>query len=336
MGLNISGLVGAGAQEGLEELLMKQLMAEREAESMRARRAQEQQARERLALDREAFAADEADRLRVNEDRDAARRHAANREGVADMERQAAAAKADADKSDTERVLDALGASIADPAQRAAFQASRAGMRGADADMFRSPEDVQKAKDAAAEAELQRDIRRINAQESARRRGSAVGQPVDRSNAFAAERSSRAITAAEALKERVSPWTTGYGGLLARFPQTEARKFAADLKALKANISFNELAEMRAASKTGGALGNVSDREMELLQSVLGGIDQLVDPADMTTTLNQIVASLRRWELEKQKIGFSLQPSHDSAALPQAQEEQLSPYQQFLKRRGRR
>jgi hypothetical protein len=45
------------------------------------------------------------------------------------------------------------------------------------------------------------------------------------------------------------------------------------LDTVKANVAFNKLQEMRASSPTGGALGAVSDREMGLLQSVLGSLD---------------------------------------------------------------
>lgn len=45
------------------------------------------------------------------------------------------------------------------------------------------------------------------------------------------------------------------------------------LDTIKSRIGFNELQEMRANSPTGGALGNVSDRETALLTAVQGALD---------------------------------------------------------------
>lgn len=51
---------------------------------------------------------------------------------------------------------------------------------------------------------------------------------------------------------------------------------------------------MRAASKTGGALGQVSDREGQLLQSSLGALDQGQSPKAFREQLDKIEESLRR------------------------------------------
>ena len=55
-------------------------------------------------------------------------------------------------------------------------------------------------------------------------------------------------------------------------PRTKAKDYAQRLDTLKANIGFGELQRMRDNSPTGGALGQVTERELNFLQSVLGAI----------------------------------------------------------------
>ena len=55
-------------------------------------------------------------------------------------------------------------------------------------------------------------------------------------------------------------------------PRTKAKDYAQRLDTLKANIGFGELQKMRDNSPTGGALGQVTERELGFLQSVLGAI----------------------------------------------------------------
>ena len=59
---------------------------------------------------------------------------------------------------------------------------------------------------------------------------------------------------------------------MAIVPRTQAKDYAQRLDTLKANIGFGELQRMRDNSPTGGALGQVTERELNFLQSVLGAI----------------------------------------------------------------
>ena len=82
--------------------------------------------------------------------------------------------------------------------------------------------------------------------------------------------------------------TTGFtGSLLSAVPGTPAFDLNQTLEPIRANIGFNKLQQMREASPTGGALGQVSDRENKLLQSVLGSVNQ-------GQTRDQLVKNLRR------------------------------------------
>lgn len=67
---------------------------------------------------------------------------------------------------------------------------------------------------------------------------------------------------------------TGFGSNLKYVGGTDAANVDALLSTVKANVGFNKLQEMRNASKTGGALGQVSDYENRLLQGVLASMEQ--------------------------------------------------------------
>lgn len=68
----------------------------------------------------------------------------------------------------------------------------------------------------------------------------------------------------------------------------EARDLRRTLQSLQANTAFTRLQEMRDASKTGGALGNVSNVELELLMSSYGSLSQDLSPDRLRTNLKNI------------------------------------------------
>lgn len=72
----------------------------------------------------------------------------------------------------------------------------------------------------------------------------------------------------------IGPWTTGYGSYLAALPQTDARDLRGLIDTMKSNAGFDKLNAMRQASPTGGALGQVSERELAFLQNVFGNLEQ--------------------------------------------------------------
>jgi hypothetical protein len=117
---------------------------------------------------------------------------------------------------------------------------------------------------------------------------------------YSQERTRRIMQSVDDLSNRVSGMTVGAGGsLMSYLPGSTATDFDADLKTLKSNIAYGELAEMRAASKTGGALGAVSDKETALLESALGALDTRQSPANFKKNLAQIKNSLEIWSAAK-------------------------------------
>jgi hypothetical protein len=82
----------------------------------------------------------------------------------------------------------------------------------------------------------------------------------------------RAVGRAEAL---IGNNTVGtLGDLLRRLPGNQARDLQAVLETIRANIGFQALAAIRAASQTGGALGQITEREHVLLQATVASLDQ--------------------------------------------------------------
>lgn len=81
---------------------------------------------------------------------------------------------------------------------------------------------------------------------------------------------------------------TGWGGLLSNLPDSVAKELQGIIATLQATVAFQSLQDMRANSKTGGALGNVSDTEIRLLYSSLGSLDQLTSASQLMTTFDDI------------------------------------------------
>ena len=87
----------------------------------------------------------------------------------------------------------------------------------------------------------------------------------------------------------IGPLTTGIGGaLLKNVPATSAKNLNETLKTVKANIGFDTLQGLRESSKSGGALGPVSDRENELLQTARGSLDQKQSDDQLISNLKDL------------------------------------------------
>ena len=139
--------------------------------------------------------------------------------------------------------------------------------------------------------------------------GSYEFEPIPGSDA-AREREGAAIKAATTIRladEQFELMTTSIdkaieqadfwsAGLMAQatsgIGSTPARNLRATIDTIVANIGFEKLQEMRETSPTGGALGNVTERELTFLQSVRGSLDQIQDPAQLREVLARVKQSL--------------------------------------------
>tara|TARA_B100001057_G_scaffold104981_1_gene102455 strand:+ start:3414 stop:4502 length:1089 start_codon:yes stop_codon:yes gene_type:complete len=83
----------------------------------------------------------------------------------------------------------------------------------------------------------------------------------------------------------ISNFSAGVGSYLKILPATDAKNLERLLDAVKANAGFDKLQDMRDNSPTGGALGQVSNLELNFLQSVFGNLDQDQSPAQLRYNL---------------------------------------------------
>lgn len=81
---------------------------------------------------------------------------------------------------------------------------------------------------------------------------------------------------------------TGVGAALSVVPGTKAHDLSQMLDGIKARIGFDALQEMRNNSPTGGALGQVSEQENKLLQSIYGSLSQSQSEKEFIYNLNRL------------------------------------------------
>ena len=82
---------------------------------------------------------------------------------------------------------------------------------------------------------------------------------------------------------------TGATGLFAsQLAGTPAADYKRLQETIKSNAAFKALGEMRAASKTGGALGSITEGELALLASTIGTLDQGLSKDELLINLNRI------------------------------------------------
>jgi hypothetical protein len=90
------------------------------------------------------------------------------------------------------------------------------------------------------------------------------------------------------IKESPGTTTGVVGGLLSHVPGTSAYNTGKLLDTVKANSGFDRLQAMRDASPTGGALGQVSKSEMDLLQAAIGNLEQSQETGQFTDNIKRV------------------------------------------------
>ncbi|MFZ9374910.1 MAG: hypothetical protein ACO258_10760, partial [Burkholderiaceae bacterium] len=100
---------------------------------------------------------------------------------------------------------------------------------------------------------------------------------------------------ANLTKLRDHPGLSGITGIIyGRTPAitAEARSAKADLDNILARGGFAELAAMRQASPTGGALGNISNQEVKYLRDAFGALDTVQDTDTFKQKIDDVIAQL--------------------------------------------
>ena len=101
--------------------------------------------------------------------------------------------------------------------------------------------------------------------------------------------------AGQARRKSNEYFATGFGADTAgSFGGTNARDVQSLLDTIGGNIAFDRLARMRAESPTGGALGNVTERELTLLQSTVAGLDKTQSDEQFRQSMDDVITSYGR------------------------------------------
>lgn len=117
---------------------------------------------------------------------------------------------------------------------------------------------------------------------------------------------------------------TGWQSIFPNWPGGEAANAEAFLETLLAQSGFKELADMRAASPTGGALGSITERELSLLQNAATALHKSQNPKQFRENLSFFKQQLRDSAIRlhqayQQDFGSSYQqqrPQIDSTTRP--------------------
>lgn len=88
---------------------------------------------------------------------------------------------------------------------------------------------------------------------------------------------------------QVNSISSGFlGGSTSAIPGSPSKNLQSTIATIKSNLAFTELAKMRASSPTGGALGQISDKEEELLSSTVANLDVGQSPTQLRANLQQV------------------------------------------------
>ena len=115
------------------------------------------------------------------------------------------------------------------------------------------------------------------------------GELSDKMDEYAVNKANSVIPAIDLALSQLEETSTGFIGFgVSKVPGTDAFRLATTIDTIFANIAFGELTAMRAASPTGGALGQVSERELALLGSVQASLKIGIGNDLMEDNLNKV------------------------------------------------
>lgn len=100
----------------------------------------------------------------------------------------------------------------------------------------------------------------------------------------------------------------GFGQPIATIPGIEGAKLRAQINTLKSKVGFAVLQDMRESSKTGGALGNISNQENQYLQNALAALDTNLAPEDFREQLQIILDYVNEGKARMQQGFFDTYP----------------------------
>lgn len=91
--------------------------------------------------------------------------------------------------------------------------------------------------------------------------------------------------------------STGMGAAVTEnIPGTPAYNLRKTVDTVKANLGFDKLQQMREASPTGGALGSVTERELDLLQATIANLDPKMGDDELLRNLEKVERHYNNWK----------------------------------------
>ena len=116
--------------------------------------------------------------------------------------------------------------------------------------------------------------------------------------ASAIESADSTLDAIKQAREKIGFFSTGIAGqFLKNLGGTDARDLRESLEPIRASLAFDRLQQMRNESKTGGALGQVAVRELELLMATKASLDQAQTTEQLEKALNKIEGHYQQYRL---------------------------------------
>jgi hypothetical protein len=99
-----------------------------------------------------------------------------------------------------------------------------------------------------------------------------------------------------AITRSKSPTATGViGAVTSGIPASPAYNLKKNVDTVKANLGFDKLQSMRDSSPTGGALGQVSERELSYLQATITALDPNMGEEALLVALEKVKRHYENW-----------------------------------------
>lgn len=145
-----------------------------------------------------------------------------------------------------------------------------------------TPHDVNRAAADAARAAVEAQTAAENARRAQQHRATLPEVQRDLLNVVRNAREAQRLS-------REGWFATGIGSFLGRPSGSSGADLDAILEQIGSNTAFDRLSRMRAESPTGGALGNVTERELTLLQSTVGSPNVRQSDAQFQRQMDNII-----------------------------------------------
>ena len=111
-----------------------------------------------------------------------------------------------------------------------------------------------------------------------------------------------AMGAADKALKQVDWSSTGFiGNMTKGLGGSDAANLEETIKPISAILGFDTLKKMRQESPTGGALGNVSDRELALLTAAVSSLSQKQSPSQLRESLMRVKTHLANWKANQER-----------------------------------